>query len=95
MSSNYLPRKLERLEARLSFAQKELIQHAADLMGRSLSDFVISSTQEAARQVIREHKIIALTTKESKNLVHVLVNPPDPNTALEKAQKQHKKLLDK
>jgi Protein of unknown function (DUF1778) len=34
--------KSERLEARLSREQKELLQWAADLEGRSLTDFVVS-----------------------------------------------------
>jgi uncharacterized protein (DUF1778 family) len=33
--------KTERLEARLSADQKEVLQRAADLEGRSLSDFVV------------------------------------------------------
>ena len=53
--SNYSSEKSERLEARLNQTQKALIQHAADLAGRSLTDFVLSASQEAANKVIREH----------------------------------------
>ena len=85
----YSSEKAERLEARLSRAQKELIQQAADLLNRSLTDFVVSCSQQIAEQVIRNHKIISLTTKESERFVRVLLNPPEPSSALKKAAKRY------
>ena len=38
----------ERLEARISKAQKTLFVRAATVQGRSLTDFLIASVQEAA-----------------------------------------------
>ena len=90
---NYTSEKAERLEARLSRKQKELIQHAADLAGRSLTDFVLNASQEAANKVIREYEVISLTAKESENFVNALLNPPKPNTALKRAMKRHSKLF--
>ena len=88
--SNYSSEKAERLEARLSQKQKALIQHAADLAGRSLTDFILSASQEAANKVIREHEVITLTAKESERFVDVLMSPPVPNLALKKAAKRHR-----
>jgi uncharacterized protein (DUF1778 family) len=88
-SQAYTSEKAERLEARLSRKQKELLQHAANLLGRSLTDFVISSSQEEAKKIIREHEIITLTMKESKDFVNSLLNPPSPNAALKKAAKRY------
>ncbi len=87
---NYTSEKAERLEARLSRKQKELIQHAADLAGRSLTDFILSASQEAANKVIREHEVITLTAQESESFVNALMNPPTPNSALQKAAKRHR-----
>ncbi|KTC91774.1 Uncharacterized protein conserved in bacteria [Legionella cincinnatiensis] len=89
----YTSEKAERLEARLSREQKELIQHAADLLGRSLTDFVINSLQEEAKKIIREHEIITLTARESKNFVNSLLNPPEPNVALNKAVKRYNSFI--
>ncbi len=86
---NYTSEKAERLEARLSRKQKALIQHAADLAGRSLTDFILSASQEAANKVIREHEVITLTAQESENFVNALMKPPAPNVALQKAAKRH------
>lgn len=88
----YSKEKAVRLEARLSRTQKDLLQHAADLLGRSLSDFVLAVSQEAARKVIREHEIITLTVKESESFVATLLNPPEPNTDLKKAAARYKKV---
>ncbi len=85
----YSSEKEERLEARLSQQQKTLIQRAADLVGRSLTDFVISSSQQAANKVIREHEIITLTSQESKRFVNTILNPTKPNAALKKAAKKY------
>ena len=42
----------ERLETRVTADQKRLIEHAAALQGRSLTDFVLTSLQDAARRAI-------------------------------------------
>ena len=51
-SSNAKPGKRfkgERLEARLTASQKELLQKAATLEGTTLTEFVVRSAQEQAR----------------------------------------------
>ena|SRR3989338_8317142 len=87
----YSKEKAVRLEARMSRAQKALLQHAADLLGRTLTDFVLAASQEIARKVIREHEIITLTANGAESFVHALLNPPMPNPALKKAAKRYKK----
>ena len=86
----YSEGKAERLEARLSREQKSLLQYAADLVGRSLTDFVLTVSQEAASKVIRDHKIIALTVKESENFTSQLQKSFTPNAALKKAIKRYR-----
>ncbi len=93
--SNYTIEKSERLEARLSRTQKELIQHAADLADRSLTDFILSASQEAANKIIREHEVITLTAQESEKFVNALMNPPAPNLALKKAAKRYSDFLER
>ena len=43
--------KVERLEARVSREQKALFQRAAEIQGRTLTDFMIASVHEAAGRV--------------------------------------------
>jgi len=50
----------ERLEARITAEQKTLIQRAAELEGRSVTDYVIASVQEAARRTVEAHQTTIL-----------------------------------
>jgi uncharacterized protein (DUF1778 family) len=83
----------ERIEARLSPEAKAVIQRAADISGRSVSDFVVTSALEAANEAIREHQVIALSARDSIMFVEALLNPKGPNEALRKAFRQHRELF--
>ena len=78
-----------RLEVRVSAAQKGLLQHAAALSGRTLSEFVVTSAQDAARQVIAEHESIRLSLEEQLAFVQALLQPPEPNARLKRAAKAY------
>ena len=84
--------KRERLEARLSPEQKALLQQAADLQGRSLTDFVLSSAQAAAEETIRANQIV-LTARDSTAFVEALLNPPAPNERLRAAARHYHEFL--
>ncbi|MEH1787006.1 DUF1778 domain-containing protein [Nostoc sp.] len=79
--------KLERLEARLTREQKQLLQQAADLEGRTVTDFVVSHAQEAAVRTIEEHTIIKLSREDSIAFIDSLINPPalQPDAPLARA----------
>lgn len=82
--------KSERLEARITPAQKEILQRAAEIEGRSLTDFLVSSAQAAARRIIHEHETLQLTEKDRERFVAALLNPPSPNARLRKAARRHR-----
>lgn len=77
--------KRDRLDLRLNADQKAIIQHAAELEGRTVSDFVVESARHAAETVIRSHQVIALTARDSRVFVEALLNPPAPNAQLRAA----------
>jgi uncharacterized protein (DUF1778 family) len=79
-----------RLEARVSAAQKSLLQQAAALSGRTLSEFVVASAQDAARRVIAEHESIRLSREEQLAFVQALLQPVEPNARLERAAKAYR-----
>ncbi len=85
-------KKVFRLEARINAEQKELFQYAADLAGRTVTDFLVSTMHEKATQLIEEHQTIRLSMEESKRFVATLLNPPKPSTRLQAAAKLHKKM---
>jgi uncharacterized protein (DUF1778 family) len=80
-----------RLEARVSSTQKSLLQRAAALSGRTLSEFVVASAQEAATKVLQHHDTIRLSRAEQTVFVKALLNPPAPSARLRKAAAAYKK----
>jgi uncharacterized protein (DUF1778 family) len=65
----------ERLEARLSADQKLLVERAAALEGRTVTDFVVTSVQDAARATIERHARIELSKRDSQAFVDALLSP--------------------
>jgi uncharacterized protein (DUF1778 family) len=74
-----------RLETRISSDQKDLFQRAASLTGRTLSELVIDSTQEAATKIVREHEVIRLSREEQVAFVSALLTPSEPGARLQRA----------
>lgn len=72
----------ERLETRVTADQKSLIEHAAALQGRTVTDFVLTSVQEAARRAIEEHQRLDLSIRDSQAFVDALTNPQPVNDRL-------------
>ena len=87
------PQKQERLEARLTPEQKELLQQAAAIEGTSVTDFVVRIACQAAAQALRDHSVLVLTAQESRDFVQGLLNPPAPNAALRSAAEHYKQVM--
>lgn len=85
--------KTERLEARVPVFLKRMVQRAADLQGRSITDFVISTLDKSARETVREHEVMKLNARDSLKLAKALIDPPPPNAALRKAMARHRKMV--
>ena len=77
--------KRERLEARITSDVKALLQHAADLEGRSLSDFVVDSARQHAEDVIRRHEVMRLSARDSLIFAEAILNPQPPTASLRAA----------
>ena len=79
-----------RLEARVSSGQKDFFQRAANLTGRTLSELVIDSTQEAAAKIVQEHEVIRLSREEQMAFVSALLMPSEPGPRLQKAVRSYR-----
>ncbi len=82
--------RAERLEARVTADQKKLIERAAALQGRTLTDFVLASVQDAARRAIEEHSQLALSVRDSEAFVDALLNPKPVNDRLRDTVRQYR-----
>jgi uncharacterized protein (DUF1778 family) len=85
--------KEERLEARISREQKALFLRAAELQGRTLSDFVIASTYDAAVRTIEDMQTIRLNTEESRVFAEAVLNPREPTPRLKAAARRYLRML--
>jgi uncharacterized protein (DUF1778 family) len=81
--------KRDRLEARITPEQKALFQRAADLSGRSLTDFVVASVEAAAEEAIRNHQVMQLSARDTELFLAALENPPPPNEYLRAAAREY------
>lgn len=79
----------ERLEARITPQQKALFKDAATLQGITLTDFVVSSVQQAALRTLEERHLIEVSRNDQKAFVHALLHPAPPNARLRSAWARH------
>jgi uncharacterized protein (DUF1778 family) len=87
------PLRSARIEARISPEVLTVVKRAAEIQGRSVSDFVVAAAQEAAQRTIEETAIIRLSVEDQRMMMDAVLNPPDPNEALRKAFEAHKRLI--
>jgi len=82
-----------RLEARISPELQQLLKRAAEIEGRTLTDFVVSAVQEAAQKTIEQAEVIRLSLQDQQRFAEALLAPPSPSPALKRAMARHDKLL--
>ena len=83
--------KAYRFDARLNEEQKVLIQRAADLEGRTMTDFVLHSAEAAAERTIEKRAMLILSAQETEAFVDAILNPAQPGVALRAAARHYKK----
>ena len=83
--------KDERLDLRLPAEAKETIEKAAIISGQSLTDFVVATTTERAREIIRQSDAITLSARDHARVMAALDDPPEPSEALKRAAERYKK----
>lgn len=65
-------------------AQRELIDHAASLLGKNRSDFMLEAACERARAVLLDQVFFSLNTEQFKQFTALLDAPPVNNPGLER-----------
>jgi uncharacterized protein (DUF1778 family) len=87
------PNRTARLEARIAPDALLLVKRAAELQGRSVSDFVVDAAQAAAQQMIAETHIIRLAAEDQRRFVDLLLTPPPLTPAMERAREARERLI--
>lgn len=78
-----------RIEARIAPEALRIVKRAAEIQGRSVSDFVVAAAQEAAQRAIEEAHLIRLSVEDQARFAELLLDPPEPSPALKRAREAH------
>jgi uncharacterized protein (DUF1778 family) len=82
-----------RIEARIAPDALAIVRRAAEIQGRSVSDFVVAAAQEAAQKTVAEVEVIRLSREAQEQFISLLLNPPPPSAALMRALDRHRSLI--
>jgi len=82
-----------RLEARISTDLHAMLKRAAEIQGRTVTDFVVAAVQEAANRSIEQAEIIRLSVADQQCFAQALLLPPKPVPALKRAFARRRKLV--
>ncbi|MDE0272949.1 MAG: DUF1778 domain-containing protein [Gammaproteobacteria bacterium] len=79
----------ERINVRLSEAEKRRIERAASVEGKTVSAFIVSSALENAGRTGHRNGTLTLHREEAMRLFNALADPPPPNDRLRAALEEH------
>src|SRR5262245_24157787 len=85
--------KSERVMARVTREQKQLLQRGAEIRGQTLTEFVVASAQEAATRAILDREVIELSVRDSRAFAEGLIDSPPVNDTLRAAARRYKKAM--
>ena len=80
--------KKQRIDLRLSDADKSAIEEAAAMSNQTITQFMVASASERAAQVIEQHRRLVLNEESWDLVMEALSNPPAPNARLKSAAKR-------
>lgn len=77
--------RAERMGFRVDEPTKKLVERAAQLERRKLTDYCLTALADAARRTIAQHETLTLSDEERATFFDVLTNPPPPSERLQRA----------
>jgi uncharacterized protein (DUF1778 family) len=82
-----------RIGVRIAPEALATIKLAAELLGRSVSEFMASAAQEAANRTIGEMRTIRLSAEGQRAFAEALLTPAKPTPGLRRAFEAHRRLI--
>jgi uncharacterized protein (DUF1778 family) len=70
-----------------------MLKRAAELQGRTMTDFVVTAVQDAAQRAIEKAEVVKLSLADQEFFAQTLLSPPKPSPALKRAFARRNKLL--
>jgi uncharacterized protein (DUF1778 family) len=85
--------RTERIEARTTPDTLAIVRQAAEIQGRSVSDFVVSAAEHAARQAIADDQTLRLSAADQRQFIEAMLASTQPNAAMLRAIDHYKRLI--
>jgi uncharacterized protein (DUF1778 family) len=82
-----------RLAARIAPDALALLKRAAEIQGRSVSDFMVAAAQDVAYRTIESVDVIKLSIESQHIFAEAILNPPKPSEGLKRAFERHRELI--
>lgn len=92
MTTTVTPRTA-RVEARIAPDALAIVRRAAELQGRSLSDFFVAAALKDAQRTIEDAQIIRLSVEDQQRFAELLIDPPPLAPAMKRALTARKRLI--
>ena len=83
-----------RVEARIAPDALAVVRRAAELQGRSVSDFLVAAALKDAHRTIEDAQIIRLSVDDQQRFADLPLNPPQLAPAMKRALKARQRLID-
>ena len=84
-----------RFDTRLPKEQKQLFEKAAYLGGyRNLTDFIVRTVQEKAKEIIKEKEQVIVSERDSQVFFDAITNSKKPSQTLKKALNDYNAFVD-
>lgn len=83
----------QRVEARIAPDALAIVRRAAEIQGRSVSDFLVAAAIKDAQRTIEEAQIVRLAVEDQQRFAEMLINPPPLSPAMERAFEARERLL--
>jgi len=69
------PAKSNQMSLRITPKAKQIIEQAATIAGQTVTDFVVATSTEKARQVVEQHRVLTMSQTAFDELAAVLDGP--------------------
>lgn len=70
--------RTSRIEARIAPEALAIVRSAAELQGRSVSEFVVAAAHDVAQRTVAEAQVIRPSREAQETFVALLLDPPPP-----------------
>ncbi len=85
--------RTSRVEARIAPAALAVVRRAAELQGRSISDFLVAAALKDAQRTIEDAQIVRLSVEDQQRFADLLMDPPPLAPAMKRALKARQRLI--